>query len=458
MAVLYMERASIEALTSEDIRKIVNANSNIAKYKSLKNYYIGNHKSPYAAVRRNQEIQNRLVNNMAKYITDTAVGYFIGKPILYSSRNESFIRELQQIFDYNDEQDHNTELAKMASIYGNTFEMIYTDEDGKIRMTRLPPENVIMIYETGYSNPMAAIRVIHSKDKENNTILKVEFWNSAEVRYFRSERGGNLIHMATEEHCFLDIPFVEYINNEERIGDFEGVIELIDAYNKVQSNTANLFEYNDEAMLKISRLGDISAQDIREMKEKGAFVLDEGGDVNWLLKEVDDASLENYKSRLREDIHIFSNVPNMTDEAFGGNLSGVAVSYKLWGLEQICANKERKFKKSIQRRIELIANILQLPYLKDDLYSYTDIELQFRRNTPQNILETAQIVTMLANDLSRETRLKMLPNIDDVKEEMEKRKAEERDELNDFGRIQDFAKAFDTSKSTEEAVLDGNEG
>ena len=44
--------------------------------------------------------------------------------------------------------------------------------------------------------------------------------------------------------------------NEEGIGDFEDVISLVDAYNLVQSNTANLFQYNDNAILKISRLGD----------------------------------------------------------------------------------------------------------------------------------------------------------------------------------------------------------
>lgn len=45
---------------------------------------------------------------------------------------------------------------------------------------------------------------------------------------------------------------MEYINNEERLGDFEGVITLIDAYNRVESNTANFFQYNDEALLKES--------------------------------------------------------------------------------------------------------------------------------------------------------------------------------------------------------------
>lgn len=145
--------------------------------------------------------------------------------------------------------------------------------------------------------------------------------------------------------------------------------------NRVQSNTANYFQYNDEAILKVLKMGDVSSQDIAAMKEKGAIILEDGGDIQWLIKEVSDSPLENYKNRLREDMHIFSNVPNLTDENFGGNLSGVAVSYKLWGIEQICAIKERKFKRGLQRRIELITNMLNL---MGGNYDYRDHPLPCR--------------------------------------------------------------------------------
>ena len=87
-------------------------------------------------------------------------------------------------------------------------------------------------------------------------------------------------------------------------------------------------------------------------------------------------------------IHTMSHVPHLCDESFGGNLSGVAIAYKLWGLEQLCAMKERKFKKGLQRRIELITNILNI---KGGHYDYKDITPKFRRNKPENNLELTQI-------------------------------------------------------------------
>lgn len=449
MPVIFMERSLLDSLTEADIQEIIDENEGHTKYARLEGYYEGDHDILRHTKKDSTAPNNRLVNNMAKYITDTATGYFIGKPVVYSSQNDAYLEALQDIFDYNDEQDENMELAKGASINGDCFEMLYLDEDAQIRFTKVPPDGCIYICETGLNTPMAAIRIVYSKDKDKNIIKKVEFWTAQDCWYFRSINGGALELLDIREHYWGDVPFVEYINNEERLGDFEGVITLIDAYNRVESNTANFFQYNDEALLKVLKMGAVTSQDIAEMKEKGAIILEDGGDIQWLIKEVSDTALENYKKRLREDMHIFSAVPNLTDANFGGNLSGVAVSYKLWGLEQICAIKERKFKRGLQRRIELITHILNI---QGSQFDYRDIDIQFRRNKPQNLLEIAQIITMLSGELSRETRLQMLPTIDNVQDELQKLEDEKQQEVNSFGQYNALAQALAQAKAQPEGA------
>ena len=447
MPVLYMERSSLDALTEADIKKIIEENEGGTKFGQLEGYYVGDHAILQASKKDSTAPNNKIINNMAKYITDTAVGYFIGQPVIYSSQDDAFMKALQDIFDYNDEQDENMEVAKTCSIDGNCFEMLYMDEDAQVRFVKVAPANCIMIYETGYTSPMAAIRFIYSRDKDGHPIKKVEFWTATECWHFVSFNGGPLDLVDIQDHFWGDVPFVEYINNEERIGDFEGVISIIDAYNRVQSNTANFFQYNDEALLKVLKMGEVSSQDIADMKEKGAIILEDGGDIQWLIKEVSDAALENYKKRLREDMHLFSSVPNLNDENFGGNLSGVAVSYKLWGLEQICAIKERKFKRALQRRIELITTMLNI---QGGHFDYRDIDIQFRRNKPQNLLETAQIVTMLSSDLSRETRLKMIPTIENVQDELAKLEEERQSDVAGFGSYDALVKAIQEAQTLEQ--------
>ena len=85
MPVIYMDRASIESLTEKDIREIIDENSTDVKYGMLHDYYVGNHRILGENKKDSTAPNNRLVNNMAKYITDTATGYFVGEPIVYDS-------------------------------------------------------------------------------------------------------------------------------------------------------------------------------------------------------------------------------------------------------------------------------------------------------------------------------------------------------------------------------------
>lgn len=437
--IIYMDKSRFETLDEKKLVKIISSNLNGTKFDRLFDYYIGKHDILNYYKKDASAANNKLVSNIAKYITDTSVGYFLGKPVVYSSMNEKFMEEIQKIYDYNDEQDHNIELAKSSSIYGSCFEMIYLDENADIRFTRINPGAGIMIKSSDLEEVLGFIRLISTVDDEGKRAHKVEFWTDTVCLKY-SYKSEKLEFIESVPHYFKDVPFTEIVNNEERLGDFEGVITLINAYNKAQSNSANLFQYNDEAILKIIRMGDVSGKDIAEMKENQAIILEDGGDIEWLLKVVDDTALENHKKRLRNDIHIFSNVPDMTDESFGGNLSGVAVSYKLWALEQVTAIKERKFKKALQRRIELITTILNI---KGGNYNYMDIEISFRRNKPQNVLEIAQIITMLSGELSRETKLKMLPNIEDVKLELAKIEEEKLAIKSDFGLTTQFLDHID---------------
>src|SRR5699024_10422668 len=128
------------------------------------------------------------------------------------------------------------------------------------------------------------------------------------------------------------------------------------------------------------------------------------------------------KTRTKNDLHKFSFTPDMTDENFGGNLSGVSLGFKLLTMEQLSAIKEQKFRQALQRRIQLITNFLQITTRE---IAYTGIGMQFNNTLPTNILERAQIVNMLSNYLPIETLIEQLPFVENAKEEFDKKRAEE---------------------------------
>lgn len=177
-----------------------------------------------------------------------------------------------------------------------------------------------------------------------------------------------------------------------------------------------------DSYLVLVNMGGTNGADVDNMVKKRVLLVDSDGDAKWLIKDVNDAWIENYKNRIKSDIHKFSNTPDMSDETFGNNLSGVSLRYKLLGMEQLRSSKERKFKKGLQRRIELICNFLSITNKE---LTYTGIDMQFNNTLPQNILETSQIIQNLSNYLSVETLIEQLPFVENAKEEIEKKKSED---------------------------------
>ena len=374
---------------------------------------------------------NKIANAYASYITDTLVGYFIGEPITYTANDNVLIQDLNMILEYNDEADENAELAKNASIYGVAYEMLYlSEEDKMIRFKALNPKEVIPIFDkTVEQNLLAVMRYYEDYDYvEDNTYTIVEVIDSKMVRRYKLDTGLSLLE--EYPHYFSMVPVAIFKNNEDETGDFEQVISLIDAYDKMESDSLNDFEYFVDAYLALYGFT-ADAEDIAQMKENRVLLMDEGTSAEWLTKQTSDAYVENMKNRLDKDIHKFAKCPNMSDEEFASNASGIAIKFKLLGTENLVSIKERKFKRGLQQRLELMSMINSV--LREG-FDWRAIDIVFTRNIPSNDTDIANMVNTLKDIVSEETLLAQIPFVEDVQNELEKLKKEreENKELNPF--------------------------
>lgn len=417
-----MYRTNKEELSIEDIQKFIKKHkAESIRYIKLQKYYEGKH-DILDHTSRDGQPNNKIVNPYPKYITDMLVGYFVGQPISYTSKEEDgLLEDLQVIFDYSDEQEENLELAKICSIKGKAYELLYRDEDARIRFNEFGPDQMFVIYDMTISPSIKFAIRYYDVGEGNDKITYAEVYDKEVCTLYKGKDSDLSLEQITP-HTFKDVPVVEYVNNKEEQGDFEQVITLIDAYNKAQSNTLNDMDQFTDAYLILVNMAGTDSERIDELKRDRVMLLDDDGDAKWLIKEINDAWVENYKDRVRRDIHKFSYTPDMQDESFGNNLSGVSIRYKILAMEQIRSNKERKFKKGLQRRIELICNSLSL---EKDIDLFTNINIKFANTLPQNIYELSQTIKNLSPYLSSETLLNQLPFVENAKEELEKKKAED---------------------------------
>lgn len=410
---------SADKLTQEMIRElIVNfRGEDLPRLKKLKDYYL----NKTAILRRPcvdpSKPNNKVAHPFAQYITDTLVGYFVGEPISYTSNED--ISNLKMIFEYNDEQDENVTLAKNCSIYGKAYELIYIDNDGNVRFVALDPREVIPIYGTSLDNELiGAIRFYMNRDLVSGVDeMIVEVYTDKEIiKYKTSDVVADLHLLSRKQHGFDSVPIVEYRNNDDCYGDFEGVMSLIDAYDTLVSDDLNDFEYFVDAYLALYGYT-AEPEDIAKMKQQRVLLMDNDSRAEWLVKKGDSQGVETTKERLERDIHKFSKTPNINDKYFGGNTSGVAMKYKLLGTENIASIKERKFKKGLQRRLELISDILSV--LSRPSFDWMGVDITFTRNIPINEDDVASMIKNLNGIVSKKTLVSQLPFVEDVDQEME---------------------------------------
>lgn len=422
---------------------ILKHRSMISRIEKNKAYYKGHH-AIEGRTRVSGAPNERVICNHAKDISDTASGYFMGNPITYDSTTNIDIEPLLLEFDKAQIDDTDSDLALDLSICGLAYEYLYIKKDSKeIASKTLDPSCCFMVVDdTIEENELFGVYYWKQKDDKNNryrykaTIMTRHFIYEITISGTRKE--PQYEESEKKEHYFGDIPLIEYLNNKYGIGDFEQQIPLIDAYNTLMSDRINDKEQFIDALLVLygSSLGDDEEEAneaARVLRQNKLLELPEGAKAEYLIRSLDENGVEILRKAIKEDIYTFSHVPNLTDENFAGNSSGVAMEFKLLGLEMVTKIKTRYYKVGLRKRIKLFCNYLGLKNIAIEADSIT---ASFARTLPKNLLELSQVITNLKGTISTKSLVRLIPFVEDPDNEIKQVKEEEvekgREELHNF--------------------------
>lgn len=418
-----LDRAAIDTVVAEH-------KSFYNKYKLNYDYFIGNHKILYRHIEDTSKPNNKIISNLPAFTVDIRSGYFSGEPLTFTAENDNQEKIILDILEYNDFQDVNAELDKLSAIYGHAFLILWIDEDGKTRLAAESPENIILVNDNSLAaDPIGAIRYFEYKDTvTNNTILEMTVFNKDKIQYYTGSL-GSLTLVKEEPNYFGDIPVVEFIESQERKSCYEDAISIVDAIESILSSSINEIEYFDNAYLHLKNLAGTEDTDIQDMKNNRVLLTDADGEVEFITKSVNDTYIQNILNRLTNDYHKLTKTPALTDESFSGNASGVALKFKLFGLEKDMSKKESKWRRSIQRMLELIHNRMAM---LGQAYDYKEVRITFTRALPTNALEQADLISKLSGIVSTETLLSQLDFIEKPKEEYKKLQEEKQSNMISF--------------------------
>lgn len=404
---------SVELLQKMIQRFHINEQPRMNKYK---NYYDGIQAILNKSYADASKPCNRSVINYAKNIADNYAGY-LATPGFISYRSEQEIDDVMEILKYNDFQTEDADFLLDALVYGVACELMYIDTTGHTRFRLINPTSCFGICDDSLTGDLLYfVRWYKVNDWDDSDLYNVDVYSDYDVKHYTMHGlNGYLQFVAEEPHYFSQCPANIFTLPDEK-SIFDCVMPLQDSINELLS--AEIDDYAAFCDAYLVLLGvDADAEDIGAMKENRVLVLPEGASAQWLTKSANDAQVENILKRIHDSIYRIAQCPDFSSESFvGGVSSGIAIQYRLTGMENRAGVIEGKMKKALQRRIEIICGIASL---KLGEAVFRDIEIDFKRNIPADTQSTINLINSLKGTVSDATLLSQLDFITDVNAELE---------------------------------------
>lgn len=398
------------------------------RLESLLEYYMG--EAPIASRERTTGLpNNKLMHNFAAYIATMTSGYLIGDPVQYMLDKQP-LDDLLDAYAAADVGSVDAEIALSQAILGRGVELVYANSNAEPRTTSLDPQHAFVVYSDDAEHlPLFGVYQLVTTNANGSSVIKAVYVYTQQeiVEYSVTSVDGTVVaEVKRTPHNFPTVPLVEYWNNSSCLGDFEHVTTLIDAYDVLQSDRVNDKEQFADALLVLTGIAGLAAPTdpdderspaVRLKQDRVLSLPDKEARAEYLTKVLNEADADVLRQAIKSDIHKFSMVPDLSDENFASNSSGVAMKYKLLGLEQLTKVKERWFREGLRWRLRLFSGFLSVkgkPKIDAD-----KVQMQFRRSLPVNDAEIAQTIATLKGIVPDNLLLAQVPFVEDVDKAME---------------------------------------
>ena len=244
------------------------------------------------------------------------------------------------------------------------------------------------------------------------------------------------ITLKEEKPTTHNIPTFSVFEPDPQVSIIDPIISLVSAYEEIMNNLNNLYHYNDaDAKLKISGYrpenpltipnpdfdptAPISSSNpekilnpARQIEDdylmnSKTFFVQEGGDVDWILKDINAADATTYLKYYVDSIFQISGIPNTNDSAFNsGDLNASAIDRKFYTMALMLDDVRQGVTTLIKHRWGNFFSRINL--ISPTKYNIDDLNISIGTNLPSMTDETINQQLALNGILSQKTLLSNL--------------------------------------------------
>jgi SPP1 family phage portal protein len=321
---------------------------------------------------------------------------------------------LQPIFDDNDEQLTTQEEFETCLVHGEAWEYHYT-RAGTACFVEIPVVQCIPLWSDDMPPKLdGMIRYYKASDET----YQAYFYDEASIRHFSGPSYEAMTEVLedAEDHGFQEVPFVRFRMSRDSSNLFDCVIPLVDFFDRIVSEDyANESQRFASSYLLLknrlsNELDDLGMNEVDKIRITRTFE-DLGDDVTksvaFLSKTIPVDFIKNVADTFERLIYDMMQIINPNDIATTGQISGIALAYKLLQFEYLCASIEAYFSRGLQSRIRLIQNVSSSMSAQE--MDRADVDIQFRRNLPFDMASAVDQFSKVVGVLPDEIALKLFP-------------------------------------------------
>jgi SPP1 family phage portal protein len=352
-----------------------------------------------------EEINNKIVTNIANEIVAFKVSYLLSDPITYITRGSEDksdeINELNEFMLLNNKAARDKELADMFSICGTSYRMVLPnkeegDDEPPFRIYTLDSRTTFLVKHSGLGKKtLCSVSYVSVDNGMGIDSTDLVFSVYTPKRYFEIK---NSKIVKSEAHSLGMVPVFEYCNNNARLGSFEVVETILDAINILESNRVDATEQFVQALMVFLNC-DIDSDQYDAMRKKGAVKVKSGDGVNSDIKLLtadmkqsdQQVLVDDLKTMVREIVGMPTQGMNNTSDS--SNNGAMIIKNGWQQAESRAKDTELLWRESEGNFLKLVLKICR-DMDKVDL-SRRNIELKFTRRNYEDIMAKSQVLTTM---------------------------------------------------------------
>lgn len=327
----------------------------------------------------------RVSYNNFQVIQKTKSGYLAGDiQRIYSDDIPEEVKKKYKEFDnLNHFKSFLKKLMFSCTGWGNTYSLCYLDEQNRARIKQIPSWQGKVIYNNDGESVKAY--VYYDIDERKH----IWEYDSLYVTEWLASKSGASYSVISEpkEHGFKGIPLVEWPNNDNKQGNSETAVPLMDAYDRLMSDNITEGATLRAAYLLLKNMGLVDDATKAEMQRTGVFFGGSDAEASFITKDINPEFIKFIVQEVWAGIWIVASSVDPKALASLSNATAFQISQMYRNMEEDCKDTEAEWKISL----EYVDRLLQSYWTGLDVrsvndYSTEDINYNFKRNIPNDVM------------------------------------------------------------------------